>query len=435
MAGNCEAAAILCRCAMKLGSAEGYFLLGMLYLDHQLPENHEDDLFRAHGLILQAASMGHWPATLLADQLTFVGDDMPLTVPERWQDGSFPNEAKQFYRNALKELDAGRLATASLALFSACKHGYGPALYLHGRLFLQGMYPKRNPILGSALLHCAAAQGNQKAARTLRAAFPPAPVLPQRPEPKPPKPTRAQQDLYLYAKSLDESGSPEQALEFYNSLREVHPDACGRLAQLYAENGDKETSLKYMLQAAKLGDPEALVTTSNAHSYTLLHLPETAWKNIDAIEDHLCRHKVGTGFHALSAFFLQGRDGVPCYDKGIYYLRKAIENGKPELCSRLATLYQEAWLDPAGTNTRFVYWLEQGDRRGSTDCTARLALHLLQYGNEEDHAKACRLARQGYEKATTDLNKATCALVLSHLSPNAADRIRWATAYRQFQLS
>lgn len=427
-AGQREEAAELYRCAVAQGSAEACFSLGMLYLDHQLPEDHTYDLHRAHGLVLEAASKGHPAAKALAREIYFVPEDFYHgTVEEQWK--NYGIKGKKTHLDALNVLKQGNISEGVKLLEQSAEFGWEPAMYLLGRLHLCGKYDFCNPMVGSALLHRCGIRGNTAAVDVLLAVFPEAKVISVT-KPKPPKPSQAQEDLYLMAQAWEET-DPELADELYKAICERHSGANYVLAQKALSQQSFEV-LRYMQQGIVLDSEEIRGMWITMLQVALSQHEDMVWNLLELAEEYLGNSEDALNLWRLAKLLLEGREGVPNYEKGICYLRRAMDL-EPMCYALMAERYQEEWLDPSERKQRQLFWLERGANADSSLCMVLLAQYYGQPGPNQDPEWSCFWAKKCWAKAATDEEKRVASYYLSLHSKTQSERSQWKEVYRSLK--
>lgn len=427
--GRREEAAELYRCAVALGSDEACFRLGMLYLDHQLPEDHTYDLHRAHGLILEAASKGHADALALAREINFVEEDFYNdTVPEEWVD--YGIGGKQDHLAALEALKQNQLNEAVRLLKQSVDKGWEKAMYLLGRLHLSCRYDFCDPLVGSALLHRCCLRGNTEARKVLKTAFPPAKVIPVKPAAAGERPAPADEDLILLAQALEEE-KPELADSMYNAICDRHAGACYTMVLRTSERRPEQTG-SYLRKALELGSEGAKTWNRALFHLEVSQKQRSAWDHMELVEQALGSGNDVGELGALARFLLEGRDGVPCYEKGIYYLRRAMDLN-PIYVSLMAEYYKQSWLDPSDRKPKRWFWLRRGAEKGSSTCMAMLAEYYGVPGPNHDPSWSRFWAKECWEKTKDDNEKRVAAFYLSCHGKDAAERAQWKSIYNGLQ--
>jgi hypothetical protein len=150
--------------------------------------------------------------------------------------------------------------------------------------------------------------------------------------------------------------------------------------------------------------------------------------HLELVEEALGSGNDAGQLGALARFLLEGSGGVPCYEKGIYYLRRAMDQN-PIYYSLMAEYYKQDWLDPSEQKQRRKFWLDRGAEAGSTTCMAILAEYYGVPGPNYDPSWSRFWAKECFGKSTMDNEKQVAAYYLSFHSETESERVQLKTIY------
>lgn len=429
-AGECDMAAELLKYAMRKGSDDAYFMLGMLYLDHQLSTDHREDLPRAHGLIVQAAHKGNEMAKGMIRDLYFTEADFPGSVPEKWRQPH--RRGKTDYTEAIKLLAAGKKYDAYVPLKSAAEEEYAPAMYLLARMALVDDLAVINPMEASAYLHRCAARCYGDAAQVLKKLFPPVPEPVELKSEKQTKPAPVYDAVYAYAMTLYENGGCAQAEGMLKQLEDVHPQSAYQRYLWMRENG-AEGSIAVLRKAVALGHKEAIQKYGNILCAHLLSDNGGALKMRDVayIEQRLKEMNTPDYHYVAACYAIEKAKPEPCYADVIYHYRMYVQAKNPDYYANLAYYCQQANPDDFDDEKR-LYWLTKGANFGSALCMYNIADFYAKSGKNHNDDLACTWAIKCFERTKEDKYKCKSAKILAQFSREMRDRQRWTATYRQY---